>query len=81
MATAAAAPSAGGGGLHFAIPEGTVSITGGWNDTKGGSWAEWGWGVDKTKVTSVTIPTSVTSINSVLSGDAALWQVLLFQRQ
>ena len=59
-AAAAALPSEEDSGLHFAVPEGTVSITGGWGDPKGGSWA--GWEVDKTKVTSVTIPSSVTSI-------------------
>ena len=60
MATAAAAPS--GGGVHFAIPEGTSSIT--QPDPYSGeghdSWAQWG--VNKEEVTSVTIPTSVISI-------------------
>ena len=60
---AAAPPSAGGGsggGLHFDFPEGTTSITQPYAGEGHDSWAEFG--VDKTKVTSVGIPTSVTSI-------------------
>ena len=58
---AASAPSS-GGGVHFAIPEGTASITQANPATGEGhdSWEEWG--VDKGEVTSVTIPTSMTSI-------------------
>ena len=70
MAAAPAPPS--GGSVHFAIPEGTVSITqanpviitGEGRD----SWREGG---DKQEVTSVTILTSMTSIGSLLSTDAA----------
>eukprot|EP00729_Bicosta_minor_P007523 gene7523-biopygen27943 len=60
-AAAAALPSEGHGGVHFAIPEGTTTIKG--PDALGrgeDSWKEWG--VDKTKVTRVTIPSSVISI-------------------
>ena len=60
MATAASSPS--GDGVHFAIPEGTTSIT--QPDEYSGeghdSWAEFG--VNKEEVTSVTIPTSVIII-------------------
>ena len=62
-AEAAALPSEGQGGVHFAIPEGTPTIKG--EDYLGGgedSWKEWG--VDKTVVTHVTIPSSVTSIGA-----------------
>ena len=60
MSTAAALPS--GGGVHFAIPEGTTSTTQPDSDTGEGhdSWREWG--VDRTTVASVDIPTSVTRI-------------------
>ena len=59
MATEAASLS--GKGVHFAIPNGTSSITQPDEDGEGhDSWEEWG--VDKEDVTSVTIPTSVTSI-------------------
>eukprot|EP00729_Bicosta_minor_P017688 gene17688-biopygen9423 len=62
-ASATALPSEGHDGLHFAIPEGTTTITQP-NWLRGGdvldSWKEWG--VDKTKVTRVTIPSSVTRI-------------------
>lgn len=50
----AVAPSA-GGGFHFTIPEGTARSGEGHD-----SWGEWG--VDKEEVTSVAIPTSMTSI-------------------
>ena len=54
------APS--GGGVHFAIPEGTTTITQPnlLDEGRHDSWREWG--VDKREVTSVTIPTSVISI-------------------
>ena len=60
MAAVATPPS--GGGVHFAIPEGTASITQPHPATGEGhdSWEEWG--VDKEDVTSVTIPPSLTSI-------------------
>eukprot|EP00729_Bicosta_minor_P011736 gene11736-biopygen2364 len=62
-AAGAALPSEGHGGIHFAIPEGTTTIEGvdpvPWGDGED-SWKEWG--ADKTKVTHVTIPSSVTSI-------------------
>ena len=64
-AAAAALSSEGHGGVHFAIPEGTTTIKGLdlYDDDDGeqeDSWKEWG--VDKAKVTRVTIPSSVTSI-------------------
>ena len=60
-----------GEGLHFAIPEGTVSITQPHPITGEGhgSWEEWGG--DKEDVTSVTIPPSLTVSAVVLSTDAA----------
>ena len=61
-----------GEGLHFAIPEGTVSITQPHPITGEGhdSWEEWG--VDKEAVTSVTIPPSLSPVSTVvLSTDAA----------
>ena len=58
--SAAALPSEGNGRVHFAIPEGTTSITqAGWRSRED-SWEEWG--VDKTHVTRVTIPSSVITI-------------------
>eukprot|EP00729_Bicosta_minor_P028962 gene28962-biopygen8780 len=60
-AAAAALPSEDHSGVHFAIPEGTTTIIGAvFNWGVGDSWKEWG--MDKTKVTHVTIPSSVTSI-------------------
>ena len=45
--------------MHFAIPEGTASIT----QLNGEGHDSWrAWGVDKAQVTSVTIPLSVKSI-------------------
>lgn len=45
--------------VHFAIPEGTASIT----QLNGEGHDSWrAWGVDKAQVTSVTIPSSVKSI-------------------
>ena len=57
----AVAPSA-GGGFHFAIPEGTASIThpDPWSGEGHDSWGEWG--VDKGGLTSVAIPPSMTII-------------------
>lgn len=57
MDTAAtpALPPEGKEGMHFVIPEGTAIIR-----LTADSWSEWG--VDKAKVTSVTIPSSVTRI-------------------
>ena len=62
MAAAPPPSEGGGGGLHFDFPEGTTSITqpAPWEKEGHDSWAEFG--VDKTKVTSVGIPTSVASI-------------------
>ena len=62
-AAAAALPFEGQGGVHFAIPEGTSTIKGAhWFGGDEDSWKEWG--VDKTVVTHVTIPSSVTSIGA-----------------
>eukprot|EP00729_Bicosta_minor_P032924 gene32924-biopygen12740 len=60
-AAAAALPSEGQDGVRFAIPEGTTTIKGTdlWGEGED-SWEEWG--VDKAKVTRVTIPLSVTSL-------------------
>lgn len=76
-AAAAALQSEGHGGLHFAIPEGTATITQIWGMMEGelmegvDSWKEWG--VDKTKVTFLTIPSSVTSIgNHAFNGCSSL---------
>ena len=56
MSTAVAPPA--GGGFHFAIPEGTASITQpDWDGEGHDSWGEWG--MNKEELTSVTIPTSV----------------------
>ena len=52
MSAAAPAPTSADGGLHFDIPEGTGCIATLWGK----------WGVDKTKVSTVTIPPSTTSI-------------------
>lgn len=60
-AAAAALPSEGQGGVHFAIPEGTTTIKG--LDFMGrGEDSLKEWGLDKTEVTHVTIPSSVTRI-------------------
>ena len=66
MSTTTTPPS--GGGVHFAIPEGTASITQANPGTGEGhdSWREWG--VDKEEVTSVTIPTSMISIGEFAFG-------------
>ena len=49
--------------VHFDIPEGTITITGA--DESGEGIDSWkAWDVDKSRVTSVAIPSSVTSIGT-----------------
>ena len=69
-----------GAALHFAIPEGTVSITQpDWNGEGHDSWEEWR--VDKEKVTSVTFPTTLTSFGlCAFRGCTSLKTVAIPQR-